>query len=516
MLNDYINRLSFRRRIRYGYLILFVLICIIIIVSVFQIRKIASDAEILFEHPFVVSNAISEINSDINKTHALINRIIFEEDHNENEKYIARIHNNEMAIGRNYDTIALYFLGDRRLVVKAKKSFTELNALNNRIIEMDMKGAYRDASVKLATDASVKVSELIENNRPIKTYAINKANELIAGVQQREKWSMTVIIGLILLIAVLGFVIVIFIEKSITIPIRRFTMKARELLKLKLTLDDKNVSEQDVLDITLEEVRRHYRELEKLVFDRTEALTLTIDKLERSNKDLEQFAYVASHDLQEPLRMISSYTQLLERRYKNKLDQDAQDFIHFAVDGANRMQKLINDLLDFSRISIHDASFRLVDTHEVLGHVVSNLQHLISSSNTIITNEDLPTVYGNDSELLQLFQNLVENGIKFRKKTEIPIIHISCETKDDVYEFSFRDNGIGIDMQYHDRVFIIFQRLHSREKYSGTGIGLPICKKIVEKHGGKIWFESATDLGTTFKFTINKYQDNNYGKHETN
>ena len=225
-------------------------------------------------------------------------------------------------------------------------------------------------------------------------------------------------------------------------------------------------------------------------------------ELENANKDLEQFAYAATHDLQEPLRMISSFTQLLERKYKDKLDQDANEYIHFVVDASIRMQKLLIDLLNFSRVSTRAKTFMQVDTQTVLGHVISNLQLLIATNKAIITFDDLPVATADELQILSVFQNLIENAIKFKKKTELPKIHISCTKQSNIYQFSVTDNGIGIEMQYHDRVFIVFQRLHSAKDYPGTGIGLSICKRIVERHGGTIWFESIINEGTTFYFTI--------------
>jgi light-regulated signal transduction histidine kinase (bacteriophytochrome) len=202
--------------------------------------------------------------------------------------------------------------------------------------------------------------------------------------------------------------------------------------------------------------------------------------------------------------MVASYTQLLERRYKDKLDQDANDFIQYAVDGANRMQKLINDLLDYSRTTSRGKDFAKVDSSQVLGQTISNLQQLIIENNALITTEDLPELKADESQIMRVFQNLIVNAIKFKKKSEMPKIHISCEKKNEFYEFAVRDNGIGIEMQYQDKVFAIFQRLHSTKDYPGTGIGLSICKRVVERHGGKIWFESKENEGTTFYFTIKK------------
>jgi PAS domain S-box-containing protein len=223
--------------------------------------------------------------------------------------------------------------------------------------------------------------------------------------------------------------------------------------------------------------------------------------LKIKNDELEQFAYVASHDLQEPLRMVASYVQLLQRRYEGKLDSDADDFIHFAADGASRMQVLINDLLSFSRISTRGKPFVETNVESVLQRALQNLQMQILESNAIIDHDPLPVVKADASQLVQVFQNLLSNSIKFCSK-ETPHILISAEQQDENWVFSVKDNGIGIDPEYFNRIYVIFQRLHTREEYPGTGIGLAICKRIVERHGGRIWVESEPGRGTTFFFTI--------------
>jgi PAS domain S-box-containing protein len=225
--------------------------------------------------------------------------------------------------------------------------------------------------------------------------------------------------------------------------------------------------------------------------------------LERSNKDLEQFAYVASHDLQEPLRMVSSYTQLLAQHYEGRLDEKAKKFMDYAVDGAFRMQRLINDLLTYSRVGTRGKPLETTDTHALLGEAIINLAAQIEEKRAIITNDDLPTVLADTSQLMQVFQNLISNAIKFLGEN-VPHIHVSAQDKGREWVFSVRDNGIGIEKQYAERVFIIFQRLHTRQEYPGTGIGLAVCKKIVERHGGRIWFDSEPGRGSTFFFTIMK------------
>jgi light-regulated signal transduction histidine kinase (bacteriophytochrome) len=229
-----------------------------------------------------------------------------------------------------------------------------------------------------------------------------------------------------------------------------------------------------------------------------------LTELKRSNKELQQFAYVASHDLQEPLRMVSSFTQLLAKKYKGQLDSDADEFIKYAVDGAQRMQMLINDLLAYSRVSSRVEEFQLVDLEKAFNESLQNLKVSIDDNDARITCDSLPTIVADQSQIIQLFQNLIGNAIKFRSN-ETPEIHIAVEEGEDEWIFRVIDNGIGIDSQHNERIFRVFQRLHERDSYPGTGIGLSICEKIVERHGGDIWVDSKLGNGSTFSFTISKY-----------
>jgi PAS domain S-box-containing protein len=224
-------------------------------------------------------------------------------------------------------------------------------------------------------------------------------------------------------------------------------------------------------------------------------------ELRRSNEELERFAYVASHDLQEPLRTVSSYVQLIERRYQNKLDADGKDFINFAVEGAKRMQRLIEDLLAFSRVGTRGGVIAETASRDVFDAAIENLGAAIAEAGAVVERGDLPVVFADPTQLQGLFTNLIGNALKFRGESA-PRVYVGAEPDGINWRFRVQDNGIGIDPQYFDRIFVIFQRLHGREDFPGTGIGLAICKKIVERHGGKIWVESGPRQGATFFFTL--------------
>ncbi|MET0083398.1 MAG: ATP-binding protein [Sedimenticola sp.] len=250
------------------------------------------------------------------------------------------------------------------------------------------------------------------------------------------------------------------------------------------------------------ELLRHQDELDQLVASRTEQLEKTASKLKASNDELQSFAYVISHDLQEPLRMVTSYMQLLDRRYKGKLDQDADDFINYAMDGAQRMAAMIEGLLQFSRVETQGQPFSKTDLQAVLQKALSNLRLVIDESGAeVVHDRQLPVLEADASQIERLFQNLVGNAIKFRGERP-PRVTVSVEQGDGEWLFSVEDNGIGIPGDQAERIFTVFQRLHTREEYPGLGIGLAVCKRIVQRHGGRIWVENVDGGGSRFRFTL--------------
>lgn len=270
-----------------------------------------------------------------------------------------------------------------------------------------------------------------------------------------------------------------------------------------------------------QELLKANAELEARVLERTRALAASKEMLElevaerqkaqaalaqrsqalaRSNAELEQFAYVASHDLQEPLRMVRSYVQLLDRKYGDLFDSKGKGYMHYAVDGATRMQSLIDDLLTYSRVDGQGGEFVPTDAGAVVRLAIQNLGSAIEESGARVLYDSLPTVSADGNQLLQVFQNLISNAIKFCDG--VPEIRITAERENDAWRFAVKDNGIGIDPQYFERIFLIFQRLHSRRTYPGTGIGLAVCKRIIDRHGGRIWLESEPGEGTSFLFTL--------------
>ena len=307
-------------------------------------------------------------------------------------------------------------------------------------------------------------------------------------------------------IACIAAAIGLIIAKTITKPLGSLAHRAREIgqgdLETEIIISDQG--EIGNLARTLEQMRAELKEslvsrdeLTREVRRRRAAMT----DLERSNKELEQFAYVASHDLQEPLRMVASYTQLLAQRYENQLDDKAHKYIGYAVEGATRMQGLVNDLLQLSRVGTRGKPFEKTDSSQVLQSVLKNLEKVIEETQAEIHVAPLPMVMADPMQLGQIFQNLIENAVKFRGENK-PEITVSATVNNGDCTFQVKDNGIGIDPMFHERIFTIFQRLHERGKYEGSGIGLAIAKKIVERHGGRIWIESAEGEGSVFLFTF--------------
>ncbi|MFC0030996.1 ATP-binding protein [Micromonospora chaiyaphumensis] len=314
-----------------------------------------------------------------------------------------------------------------------------------------------------------------------------------------------------LVVAVAGAVLLLSLDRILIRPLAGLVSQVREVAggdyrhhiegsgppEFRLLADDIDVMRQKIAR-ELDEVREARERIEWV----NSQLQKQAEELTRSNRDLEQFAYVASHDLQEPLRKVASFCQLLQRRYAGQLDERADQYIAFAVDGAQRMQRLINDLLAFSRIGRLTTGFTEVDLNKVMGDVAGQTEAARQYADAELTWDRLPVIRGEEPLLTNLLANLVSNSIKFRRPDVPPKVHVSARLVDDEWEISCRDNGIGIEPEFADKIFVIFQRLHSKDAYPGTGIGLAIVKKIVEYHGGRVWVDTDTTEGTTIRFTL--------------
>lgn len=271
-------------------------------------------------------------------------------------------------------------------------------------------------------------------------------------------------------------------------------------------------AKKEELKSFLENVKSRNEELEGIVEKRTQKLKESNQELVRSNRDLEQFAYIASHDLQEPLRVVGSFVGLLKRRYEDRLDEAAMEYIEFAADGVNRMSKLINNLLTFSKVGRKGIEFKMASLNNLLDIKLLDLSQRIKERNVDIQIDDLPRIYCEKNQLGMVFYNLINNAIKFNNQS-FPIVKISVhdDAPKDFWKFSVTDNGIGIAPEFQEKIFEIFRRLHKRQEFEGTGIGLALCKKVVNSHGGKIWVESIEGKGTSFFFTISKNIKSNFG-----
>lgn len=330
----------------------------------------------------------------------------------------------------------------------------------------------------------------------------NARNDLTDALRLQNGLLLAVLIVFLIAAALL----MVLIRSGIGQPIARLAAATREVRQGDFGQKIKADGPADVqaLGRDIEAMRKRIVEELDTTVAAQEMLERSNAELARSNSELEQFAYVASHDLQEPLRKVASFTQLIERRYGDLLDERGKQYVHFAVDGAERMQVLINDLLAFSRVGrVYDSTSE-VDLNAVCDSAEQNLAHRIEASSATVERDKLPTVTGDPTLLTMLWQNLIGNALKFRDPQRPPLVRITCEQRDDMWHFAVKDNGIGVDPQFGEKIFIIFQRLHSRgDVYGGTGIGLAMCRKIVEHHGGQIWLDT-DDLppGATFRFTL--------------
>lgn len=377
---------------------------------------------------------------------------------------------------------------------------------DSTIIELIPIAEKLHAEIESESPSFEKVDDIISEIDPINDRLTILEDNFSYTLGEGARWLENLILKILFLIALTVELSGLFLTISVSIGISR---GINEIIRItskvaKADFSDRaKVYSKDEIGQLAIAVNKMTDDLQENINQRilveNELKQKTVE-LMRSNNELEQFAYVASHDLQEPLRMVTSYVQLLEERYKDKLDTDAAEFIAFAVDGTDRMRNLIHSLLEYSRVN-KIRPYEIIKLNHLVDHVLLDLKNLIQDTNTKIKVDKLPDIYGDSLLITQLFQNLISNSIKF-KNSPNPEIYITGKKIDDEYLFSIKDNGIGISKEYSDKIFVIFQRLHTKDKYPGTGIGLAICKKIVEQHGGKIWLESKLGEGTTFYFTI--------------
>ncbi len=334
-----------------------------------------------------------------------------------------------------------------------------------------------------------------------------------AGRQQLTSAAtfLTVTFVAIALLIVLGIIgVVVALRAIVSRPLRGVGRQVRRTARGDFEHAIAGDGPRDIVELgdDVDTMRRRIVEELASIQEAHAQLDQQARELQRSNTELEQFAYVASHDLQEPLRKVASFCQLLEKRYKGQLDERGDQYIEFAVDGAKRMQQLINDLLAFSRVGRVTSELQVVELDDVLRHALTSLSAAIEESDAEVTvPPSLPRVRGEASLLAGVFQNLVGNALKFRSREERPRIEVTLARVGDDWQFAVTDNGIGIEPDYAERIFMIFQRLHPKDVYAGTGIGLAMCRKIIEYHGGRIWLDTDAGAGTTFRFTLPALQE---------
>ncbi len=385
----------------------------------------------------------------------------------------------------------------RKMLLYALRVYLDYEEHGKIILELLAQNSTREANIEtLSITGKAEELQISLDNfaEAIEIITRNSTERAMKDQELARRW-----VVLILVISVfVGLLLAYFITRSITVPLGEAVSIAERVAKGDKDIDIAISHEGEVGQLLVA-----LKNMLEAVNDSEKQLKIRAEELANSNAELEQFAYVASHDLQEPLRMVASFTQLLQKRYQGQLDKDADEFIGFAVDGVRRMKQLINDLLQYSRVGRDNEQYKEIDLSLVLQDALSNLQALIEESRAQIVYNDLPCVYCMPSQISRVFQNLISNAIKFQDNN-IPEIEINVIEETTFWKVSIKDNGIGLDFHFSERIFNIFQRLHAMDEYSGTGIGLAICKKIIERHDGVIWVESNLGIGATFFFTLPK------------
>ncbi|MEU8589488.1 ATP-binding protein [Streptomyces sp. NPDC048664] len=405
------------------------------------------------------------------------------------------------------DRLGRLLVGDRPALADLHTVLDRAGAWQRRIAA-PIAAARPGAPVPSAGDRSARGKADFDRLRQAMTtqqsHLLDARRNAVGDLERAQKLRDWIFIAIAAVIILLAAVVSEGLRRGVTGPLTRLSADAGRVTRGDFAhrITASGPADLRTLGTDIESMRRRLADELALSEQRRQLLDEQAVDLKRSNEELEQFAYIASHDLQEPLRKVSSFTQLLQRRYRGQLDDRADQYISYAVDGANRMQVLINDLLAFSRIGrVHNA-LDPVDLHTVLDKTLDTLSISIEEAGARITREDLPTVAGDTTQLGMLWQNLISNAIKFRAPERTPEIHIGVRQGDGLWQFTVTDNGIGIEPEYADRVFVIFQRLHTKDRYPGSGIGLAMCKKIVEHHGGTIRVEPTAEPGTRIAFTL--------------
>jgi signal transduction histidine kinase len=380
-----------------------------------------------------------------------------------------------------------------------RNSYTGYHSQGRKVLSLLRDGRHEEAKQLLST-SSLEVDEARLRERVESILHLIQEITLTTARRATELQSHTLFSLLVFSVVALflGVALAVLITLSITRPLSAAVEVAE-----KMAAGDRNVKIPKSERAEIGQLLAAMQKMLQAVKASELALEERNAELARSNSELEQFAYVASHDLQEPLRMVASYMQLLEKRYKGRLDEKADEFIHYAVDGVVRMKRLINDLLEYSRVGRREIKKERADLNEVFRKAILNLQEAIREKGGRVEAQKLPIVVGDEIQLVQLFQNLIGNALKFCKE-RTPDIQVRCLDTDDEWQITFRDNGIGMEQDSQNKIFQVFQRLHSTKEYPGTGIGLAICKRIVERHGGRIWAESQSGQGSTFFATLPK------------
>jgi len=499
----FLSDISISTKLALGVATVFLGMLVIILTASLGFREISANQQAIYDQDMPGAILLVELSNNIHRLYSAGQILTMTNDVTVKDKQIEEIFAVRRENSKIFPKLKLLFSLDREAAEVVEKMEGQIEeayeVAEHALKDGNLTNQTDEQKVHLLKTQRQKLNALMVLADKVEKLPASFAEHRMRSTEARVNGQIVLFTCATVFVVVLSLIQMLLLQQDILRPLRSLIEAAKAIESGNLEVQLPEATRKDELGI----LQRSFSSMQTSLKKRTDDLSTAINSLNLSNSELQHFAYVAAHDLQEPLRTVVSYLGLLEKRLNDKLDDKSKKYIVNAISGAERMRALIRGLLDIARITTKAKPYTMVSCNSILEQIVEDLRVYLKEQDGTVQFNNLPVVLADETQLTQVFQNLIQNAIKF-KAAQAPVVEITCEDSADFWKFAVADNGIGMKMEYADRIFAIFQRLHTATEYSGTGIGLAVCKKIVERHGGKIWVESEEGKGSTFLFTIAK------------